>query len=391
MAVVLPGGTIGILGGGQLGRMTALAARSLGYHIHVLDPDPACAAGPVSDRVITASFADAAAAAELARGVDVVTMEIEKIAGASLEAASAHAPVRPSRAVLEVVQHRGRQKDWLASHGFPVAPYRTASTERELFDALAEFHGIRFVKSSSGGYDGRGQLRVDEAVDERAATAIWRELGAAHCVVEQGVALRDEISVMVARRPVGDCAVFPVALNHHENQVLDWSVIPAPIPDDAAAQARAIALRIATELDVIGLLAVEMFRLADGSILVNELAPRPHNTFHHTEQACLTSQFEQLVRAVCDLPLGAVDLVQPVALVNLFGDLWQNGRTPPFDDALRIPGVRLFLYGKEPRPGRKVGHLSAAARSVDEAIAKARMARAALEPDRGSRIADRGH
>ncbi|MDQ6829024.1 MAG: 5-(carboxyamino)imidazole ribonucleotide synthase [Gemmatimonadota bacterium] len=375
MTVVLPGGTIGILGGGQLGRMTALAARSLGYRVHVLDPDPDCAARAVSDLVITASFSDAAAAAELARGCDVVTVEIEKIAPASMDTASGHAPTRPSRAVLEIVQHRARQKDWLAAHEFPVAPYRVAASEIELARALAEFPGVRFVKSSTGGYDGRGQVRVEGEAD---VAAVWRDVGSAHCVVELGVDLREEISVMVARRPSGESAVFPVALNHHENQVLDWSVIPAPIPVEVAARATALGRAIADAIGIEGLLAIELFWLRDGRLLVNELAPRPHNTFHHTEAACLTSQFEQLVRAVCDLPLGATEVVRPAALINLFGDLWLDDAPPAFDAALAIPGVRCFLYGKVPRPGRKVGHLSATAPSTDEAVANAHEARRRL-------------
>ncbi len=355
--------------------MTALAARSLGYRVHVLDPDPDCAARAVSDLVITASFADAAAAAELARGCDVVTVEIEKISPASMNAAAAHAPTRPSGAVLEIVQHRARQKDWLAAHDFPVAPYHVAASEAELGVALAAFSGVRYVKSSTGGYDGRGQARVEGDAD---AATVWRDVGSAHCVVEQGVDLREEISVMVARRPAGESAVFPVALNHHEHQVLDWSVIPAPIPDDVAERATSLGRAIAAALDIEGLLAIEMFWLRDGRLLVNELAPRPHNTFHHTEAACLTSQFEQLVRAVCDLPLGATDVVRPAALINLFGDLWLGDAPPAFDAALAIPGVRCFLYGKSPRPGRKVGHLSATAHTTDEAVANAHEARRRL-------------
>ncbi|HEX6537166.1 MAG TPA: 5-(carboxyamino)imidazole ribonucleotide synthase [Gemmatimonadaceae bacterium] len=374
MTPVMPGGTIGILGGGQLGRMVTLAARTLGYHVIVLDPDPRCAASAVADRVIAARFDDAGAAAELARASDVVTVEIEKIAVPALEAAALHAPVRPGAHVLHMVQDRGRQKDWLTSHGFPVAPYWTVRSAGELADAAPRAGANAFVKSCTGGYDGRGQVRLASAADARAA---WEALGGGVCVVERALDLAAEISVLVARRPGGETAVYPPARNHHERGVLDWSVIPADVDARVAARAREIALGLASSLDVVGLLVTEMFVLADGSVVVNELAPRPHNTFHHTELTVLTSQFEQAVRAVCDLPLGAVDVVRPAAIANLFGDLWLADAPPAWDAALALPGVRLHLYGKTPRPGRKMGHMGAVGDTTDAAVALALRARAA--------------
>jgi 5-(carboxyamino)imidazole ribonucleotide synthase len=357
--------------------MMTLAARTLGYHVIVLDPDPHCAAGPVADRVITARFDDARAAAELARASDVVTAEIEKIAPEALRAAAEHAPVRPGAHVFHMVQDRGRQKDWLVSHGFPVGPFWHATTRAELVAGARAAEGGAFVKRCTGGYDGRGQVRLS-SVDE--AEGAWTALGSDTCVVERALDLEMEISVLVARRPGGETAVYAPSRNHHERGVLDWAVIPAPIPSEMAARATEIALGIAETLDVVGLLVTEMFVLRDGSITVNELAPRPHNSFHHTELTVLTSQFEQAVRAVCDLPLGATDVVRPAAIANLFGDLWLGDAPPPWDAALSMSGVRIHLYGKSPRPGRKMGHLGAVGDTPRDAVERACEARTLLQP-----------
>jgi 5-(carboxyamino)imidazole ribonucleotide synthase len=371
MTVVPPGSTIGILGGGQLGRMTAQAARTMGYAVHALDPSPDCPAHAVVDRLVTAAFDDADAAADLARHCDVVTLEIEQIAPAALAAAQQHAPVRPAPAIIAEVQHRGRQKAWLTHHDFPVGPYRNVHSLRDMEAAVREL-GSCFVKSCHGGYDGRSQVRVD-TVD--ACADAWRALGERDAVAEEALDLEREISVMVARRPSGQARAYAPALNHHVNQVLAWSVLPAPIAPELAARAEAIAVGMAHALLLEGLLGVEMFCTRDGRLYVNELAPRPHNSYHESERACPTSQFEQFVRAVCDLPLGDVSIIQPAAIVNLFGDLWTDGRMPDFTPALALPGVGLHLYGKtSARPGRKMGHLSATGASPDEALANARAA-----------------
>lgn len=375
MTPILPGSTIGILGGGQLGRMLTLAARTLGYHVIVLDPDPHCAASAVADRVIAASFDNVSAAAELARAADVVTVEIEKIAVDALRAAAQHAPVRPGAHVLHTVQDRGRQKGWLVKHGFPVAPYWDAVTEEQLSAAAAAAGGQAFVKLCRGGYDGRAQFRltsIDQAGDA------WRSLGGGACVVERALDLEMEISVLVCRRPGGETAVYSPSCNQHVNGVLDWAAIPAPISRELADRAAEVALAIAESLDVVGLLVAEMFVLRDGTLTVNELAPRPHNSFHHTELTVLTSQFEQAVRSVCDLPLGATDVVKPAAIANLFGDLWIAHSTPAWPRALEMPGVRVHLYGKAPRPGRKMGHIGAVGATAREAAERAREARSRL-------------
>jgi 5-(carboxyamino)imidazole ribonucleotide synthase len=363
--VIAPGATIGIFGGGQLGRMTALAARSLGYRIHVLDPDAQCATAAVADRVISAPFDDPEAARELARHCDVLTLEIEQIGTAGLDAAAAYAPVRPASSIIGVIQDRVRQKEWLSKNGFPVGAYRVINAESDVAAAIRAM-GDSFFKSARGGYDGRGQGR---SADASQSAGIWSSVGKGSAIAEQALSLAGELSVMTARRPGGDVVVFPPALNHHERHILAWSVIPAPLPTALVQRATEIGRAIAEQLGVEGLLAVELFLTQDGELLVNELAPRPHNSFHATERACVTSQFEQLTRAVCDLPLGDVGVLRPAAIVNLFGELWHNGTAPDFPRALENRSVRLHLYGKAgPRKGRKMGHLSAIGGSAMEAL-----------------------
>jgi 5-(carboxyamino)imidazole ribonucleotide synthase len=381
---LLPGATIGIFGGGQLGRLTAMAARSMGYRIHVLDPDPGCPARFVVDQCVEADWTDAQEAARLARGCDVVTLEIEQISLASMDAAAGFAPVRPSRAILAIIQDRIEQKDWLLRNGFPVGKYRAVRSLDELREAVIALGGKCFCKSATGGYDGRGQGKVGFSADrspeavEAEIRGAWEALGRGPGVVEQAIDLDREISILVARSPNGEVKVYPAALNHHDQQILAWSVLPAPLPAAMAAEAKQLAETIADTFLLEGILAVELFVTKDDRILVNELAPRPHNSYHASERACVTSQFEQLVRAVCNLPLGDADVVQPCAIANLLGDLWLSAgpqkttgaRVPHFDRALAVPGVRLHLYEKlRPRKGRKMGHLSAVASTPEEAVA----------------------
>jgi 5-(carboxyamino)imidazole ribonucleotide synthase len=275
---------------------------------------------------------------------------------------------------MQIIQDRILQKDWLRDHGFPVGRYRAIQSEVDLQEAALALGGHCFVKTARGGYDGRGQAKIGfsgrlGAVAEEAREA-WRTLGERPCVAEQALDLEKEISVMVARTPSGEVKSFASAANHHENQILVWSVIPSSISAELEERAQSIALRLAEELQLEGLLAVEMFLTKQGALLVNELAPRPHNSYHASERACVTSQFEQAVRAVCDLPLGDVSVVQPAAIANLLGDVWLKG-APRFDLALGVPGVRLHLYEKhQPRKGRKMGHLSAVGATPDEAISR---------------------
>ncbi len=368
---------IAIVGGGQLGRLMAMAARTLGYGVRALDPDPTCPARGVVDQLITAPFDDTDAVAELARGAAVVTFDIESVGIEALEAARRSAPVRPAPEVLAVIQDRGTQKAWLVQHGYPVGPYRDVRDLAEIEAALRAF-GPSFVKRCRGGYDGKGQVAVDGVLALDAAVAL---LDGTAGVIEQALPLDREISVMVARSARGEIAIYPPSWNHHEQGVLSWSLLPAPLPVALAEEARAIARGIAEGLGVEGLLAVELFLTREGALFVNELAPRPHNTFHTTEVACATSQFEQAVRAVLGLPLGSTELVRPAAIANLLGDLWAGG-APPFERALAIPGVRLQLYEKRSaRPRRKMGHLLASAPTGEEALARVRLAMQRLEPD----------
>lgn len=375
MSTLLPGRTIGLLGGGQLGRMTAIAARELGYHVRVLDPDPACAAHGVVDGQVVAAFDDVEAARVLARTCDVVSYEIERISPDVLDAVTAHAPLRPGAHVLRVVQDRTLQKSWLEQHGFDVGPWRPAESPAQIRDALAEFASPCRIKAARGGYDGRAQVRAEPGADTQ---ALWQELGERRCVVEQELSLLAECSVLVARRPNGDMAVYPAARNWHEDGILDTSLLPSGLPDAVQHFAQRDAQRIAEKLGLEGVLVVEVFAASNGRLFVNELAPRPHNSYHHAEAAGATGQFEQYVRALCDMPLGDTGMMRHAALSNLLGDLWRDGRTPHFHAALAVPGVHAHLYGKEPRPKRKVGHLIATGEHAQQALERLAEARRRL-------------
>ena len=366
-----------MLGGGQLGRMTALAARSMGYRVHVLDPDADCAAAPVADRVVAAKFDDVDAARDLAKHCDVISLEIEQIATSVIEAAAMYAPTRPGPELIGIIQDRAKQKAWLSKHGFPIGEHQMITSAKDVERAIAAY-GDAFIKSCRGGYDGRSQVRAQRSDD---AAALWRDLGERPAVAEKGLSLAAELSVMVARRPSGETRVFPVALNHHEKQILSWSVMPAPLPPELMARATEIGLAMAEQSKLEGLLGIEMFLTTSGDVFVNELAPRPHNSYHASERACATSQFEQLTRAICDLPLGDTRVIEPAAIVNLFGEIWptSNGGAPDFSAALRTSGVRLHLYGKRgARRGRKMGHLSAIGSTPADALRAAREAGARI-------------
>jgi 5-(carboxyamino)imidazole ribonucleotide synthase len=359
--------------------MTAMAARSFGYRVQVLDPDPSCPARFIVDSCFSAALDDIEAAEDLARGCDVVTIEIEKVGIAAMQAAEKHAPVRPTYKALQIIQHRARQKDWLTANSLPVGAYRVVNSAAELERAAREIapNGEVFVKAAQGGYDGRGQVLLKSPTDAHKA---WLYLGAEVCVAEKALDIQCEVSVMAARNPRGDVSTFPPALNHHTNRILDWSVIPAPIEAKLTDQATQLGRIIVEKLDIIGLIAVEMFVLKSGELLVNELAPRPHNSYHASERACATSQFEQVVRAVCNLPLGSVEVTRPAAIVNLLGDLWIKHPHPDFAAALAVPGVRLHLYEKQvPKPGRKMGHLSAIGATPQEAVDRVKEAKAILD------------
>ena len=372
-SIVRPGGLIAILGGGQLGRMTAMAARTMGYRVRVMDPEATCPASFVVDETIVGRWDDVAAAERLALGADAVTLEIEQIGVDALAAVAALAPLRPGVEPIRIIQDKTLQKVWLADEGFPVGAFRVVENEAELQAAVAELGGRVFLKIGRGGYDGRGQARIgfDAPATEESIAAAWLSLGGRVYVAEQALDLDFEISVMAARNPAGEVRSFPAARNHHENQILAWSVLPAGIPAELESKAEALAAAIIDRLGLEGLLCVEMFVTKQGELLVNELAPRPHNSYHQSERGCVTSQFEQLVRTTCNLPLGDTSLIAPCAIVNLLGEVWLDapGGEPNFPAALALPGVRLHLYEKHaPRKGRKMGHLSSIGATAEEAL-----------------------
>ncbi|MGB7548588.1 MAG: 5-(carboxyamino)imidazole ribonucleotide synthase [Terracidiphilus sp.] len=369
-SIVQPGGLLAILGGGQLGRMTAMAARTMGYHVRVMDPEPACPASFVVDETIVGRWDDVDAARRLATGADAVTLEIEQIGVDALSEVARLAPLRPGVEPIRIIQDKTLQKTWLAENGFPVGVFRVVRSEAELHDAVRALGGRVFLKIGRGGYDGRGQARIglDEPATEEAVTAAWQSIGARPAVVEGALDLDCEISVMAARNPAGEVRSYPAARNHHENQILAWSVLPAGVPVQLEARAEALAAAMIARLGIEGLLCLEIFVTRAGELFVNELAPRPHNSYHQSERGCVTSQFEQLVRTTCNLPLGDTDILTPAAIVNLLGDVWLNG-APDFAAALALPGVRLHLYEKHtPRAGRKMGHLSATGATAEEAL-----------------------
>jgi len=374
-APVLPGGTIGILGGGQLGRMFAIAARRMGYRVHALDPVQDGPAGQVADVEWVAPYEDVDMARQFANAVDVVTFEFENVPAETLAAVAELRPVFPSPSVLATCRHRVREKEFLQGNGFPVAAFAPVRSVDELRDALKTLGTPAILKTAEFGYDGKGQVRID---DVALAADAWARMGRSLGVLEAFVPFSCELSVIVARSRHGDVVPFEVAENRHAKHVLDVSLVPARVSAQTRARARDLGCAVAQALDIVGVLGVEMFHLPSGDLVVNELAPRPHNSGHFSFDACVTSQFEQQLRAVCGLPLGDPLLLRPVAMANLMGDLWSSGE-PNWAAAASFPDVKIHLYGKtEARPGRKMGHLVAMADSVEQAEARVLAARTAL-------------
>ncbi|MDX2033227.1 MAG: 5-(carboxyamino)imidazole ribonucleotide synthase [Blastocatellia bacterium] len=373
--LILPGSTIGVLGSGQLGRMFAIAARRLGYRVHTFSPESDTPTGQIADEEIEAAYDDLEAVRRFARGVQVVTFEFENVPSATAEAAAEYAPVHPAGSVLHTTQNRLREKTFLAGHGFPVTPFKEVNSLADLTAGLEAFGCPAVLKTAGFGYDGKGQTRIlspDEA-EKALLTAGTRQL-----VLEAFVDFACEISVVGARGRNGEFAHWGVIRNEHRNHILDVSIAPAPVAPEIAREAVEISRAVLDQLDVVGVLCVEFFLTTSGELLINELAPRPHNSGHLTFDACVTSQFEQQLRAVCGLPLGSTELLRPAAMANLLGDLWEHGE-PDWTAALAVPQVKLHLYGKlAPKRGRKMGHLTAMADSAEEAARIVRAAREAL-------------
>ena len=374
MAVpLLPGATIGVLGSGQLGRMLGLICGRMGYRLHVFSPERDSPAGQVADRAVAAPYEDLDAVRAFARAVGVVTFEFENVPAATAAAAAEHAPVHPDGRVLHIAQNRLREKRALAEHGFPVTPFRAVASAEEVRVAAEEIGVPAILKSAGFGYDGKGQAAVDDAEQAEAA---WREVAGYSgnatspdaapsepaAILERRVDFTHELSVIAARAAGGGRTVtYPPCENRHDDGILDLSSCPAEVPPAVTERVRTLACDLMEALDVVGVLCVELFLTMNGELVVNEIAPRPHNSGHLTIEAAATGQFEQQLRAVCGLPLGATDLHRPAAMANLLGDLWSAG-PPRWEQAATIEGVSLHLYGKaEPRPGRKMGHLTSLA------------------------------
>jgi 5-(carboxyamino)imidazole ribonucleotide synthase len=370
---ILPGATVGVLGSGQLGRMFAIAARRMGYRVHTFSPDSDTPTGQVADLEIKAPYEDLDAVREFASGVGVVTFEFENVPAPTAAAAAERAPVRPAGEVLHITQNRLREKTFLAEHGFPVTPFRAVESEAHLAHARRELGHPAILKTADFGYDGKGQVRID--ADSTPRLTFARE---SRWVYEAFVDYERELSVVAARGMDGSFAHWGVIDNTHKNGILDISFSPADVPNPIQRRAIEIARGVLEALSVVGVLCVEFFLTRDGELLINELAPRPHNSGHLTFDASVTSQFEQQLRAVCGIPLGSTQLLRPAAMANLLGDLWETGE-PNWEAACGFADVKLHLYGKqEPRPGRKMGHLTALADTPQEAARLAVAARDAL-------------
>jgi len=396
--VIPPVATLGVMGGGQLGAMFAMAAKRMGYRVEVFSDVADCPAAHHCDRVHVGSYDDPAALVAMARGVDVLTFEFENVSAEPLKALAGVVPVRPAPEVLFTTQDRGREKAFLVREGFACAPHRLVRSREDLHAAVAALGLPAVIKTAAFGYDGKGQRKLEAGASSQEIDAAWDMLtagvgggvlpdgvgggvlisaGVGDCVLilEGWIDFQCEISVVAARGLDGSTAVFAPTRNHHGHHILDISSVPAELPDAVLETAREMAAAVLEKLDVVGVACVEFFVTRDGRVLVNEIAPRPHNSGHLTMAACETSQFEQQVRAICGLPLGSTRQLAPAAMANLLGDCWANGE-PDWAAALSVPGVSLVLYGKsEPRPGRKMGHLTALADSVEEAIANVTQAR----------------
>jgi 5-(carboxyamino)imidazole ribonucleotide synthase len=370
-----PGATIGVLGSGQLGRMFAIAARRMGYRVHTFSPEGDTPTGQVADVEVAAEYTDLDAVRAFARNVSVVTFEFENVPIEAVDAVEEYAPVRPGGVALHTAQQRAREKAFLADRGFPTAPFVRAETLDELRTGVAALGTPAVVKTAAFGYDGKGQYTLSTPAD---VEHVWTAMGRQEAIVEKLISLQAEISIVAARGLDGEIAEYAPFENRHRQHILDLTTCPAAVSDALRGRAVDITRAVLEELQYVGVLCIEFFVTTDGELLVNELAPRPHNSGHLTFDAAVTSQFEQQVRAICGLPLGSTDLLRPAAMVNLLGDLW-TGDEPNWSAALRSRDVKLHLYGKtEPRPGRKMGHITAMGRTVAEAQELAIAARDAL-------------
>ncbi len=374
---ILPGSAIGVLGSGQLGRMFAIAARRMGYRVHTLSPDEDTPTGQIADIEVKAAYEDLDAVRQFASAVSVVTFEFENVPAETAAAAASCAPVRPAGRVLHTTQHRLREKTFLSQASLPLTPFRRVTTIEELATAAQDLSLPAILKTADFGYDGKGQFRLT-AISQLAEA--WQAVGENEAVLEAFVDFECELSVVAARSEDGSFVHYGAIENHHRNGILDLSISPGLVPPRVAAEAVEITRAVFESLDVIGVACVEFFLTKQGRLLINEVAPRPHNSGHLTVDANITSQFEQQLRCVCGLPLGAVTQLAPAAMANLLGDVWTPGE-PDWPAAAALPNVKIHLYGKlSPRPGRKMGHLTALGTTVESALADVHRARHLLCP-----------
>lgn len=362
---ILPASTLGMLGGGQLGRMFTIAARTMGYHVVVLDPDKESPAGKLATTHICAEYSDQTALDTISKSCDAITTEFENVPASTLEILAQTCPVRPGAHAVTITQDRIHEKNFLKDNGFPTAPFAVIHSLEDLKSSIDQIGTPAILKVSRFGYDGKGQFSIKEKSD---ANKGWETLNGEACVLEQRMPLDIEVSVVLARGLEGEVATYPVSENIHENGILDVSVVPARINKELEIKVLEMAKQIAIALDYVGIMAVEFF-ISNGELLVNEIAPRPHNSGHYTLDACVTDQFEQQVRAVCGLPLGDTRLLSPVVMINMLGDIWHGGNEPKWQKLLDHPNVKLHLYGKrEARPGRKMGHFNVLSSNIDDAL-----------------------
>ena len=371
------GSTIGIIGGGQLGRMLAIAARQMGYKTVVLDPDVKCPAGQVVDKQIVEPYSSRNASLELARLSDVITYEFENVDAGSVADASEIVNVYPSPAVLRTTQHRLREKNALLKAGISVAQFREVRSIQELYAAGNDLSYPMVLKTATEGYDGKGQLIISNAEEIGQSYESLSSRGT-DLIVEKFIPFKMEISAICARTSDGQTTTFPPSENIHRNHILDMSIVPPRLPKSLTDKARLLAENVAVKLDVVGLIAVEMFVTEEDELLVNELAPRPHNSGHYSMGGCDISQFEQLARVMAGLPISNPTLLCPTVMVNLLGEIWEDtDGEPDWSGALSFPGVSLHLYGKaEPRTGRKMGHINVVADTIEDALYIANESRA---------------
>jgi len=372
---ITPDAVLGVLGGGQLGRMFCVAARSMGYRVWVLDPDPHSPAGALADRHLEAGYSDKVALDEMRAHCAAVTTEFENVPAETLEFFEDRIPVRPSSRSVAIARDRIREKTFIREHGLATAAFFIINTADDLAPACAALRLPAILKTAQLGYDGKGQWPVNSLDDARRG---FVELGETPCILEERVDLAREVSVILARSVEGEIAAYPVGQNVHVNGILDTTRVPANVTEQVAEQATQMTVSLAEAMQYCGVLAVEIFLTTGGELLINEMAPRPHNSGHYTLDAALTSQFEQQVRTLCGLPPGSTRLLSPVVTVNLLGDLWDKG-TPAWERLLCHAGAKLHLYGKRtPRPGRKMGHYNCLAADAGQAMELAQAIRKAL-------------